>query len=31
MVQLVNGMSEQQIETMAKEIYEFNKQFKEQK
>ena len=31
MVQLVNGMSEQQIETMAKEIYEFNRQFKEQK
>jgi putative lipoprotein len=31
MVQLVNGMSEQQIETMAKEIYEFNQQFKEQK
>ena len=31
MVQLVEGMSEQQIETMAKEIYEFNKQFKEQK
>ena len=31
MVQLVNGISEQQIETMAKEIYEFNKQFKEQK
>lgn len=31
MVQLVNGMSEQQIETMAKEICEFNKQFKEQK
>ena len=31
MVQLVNGMSEQQIETMAKEIYEFNRQFKEKK
>ena len=31
MVQLVEGMSEQQIETMAKEIYEFNQQFKEQK
>ena len=31
MVQLVNGMSEQQIETMAREIYEFNRQFKEQK
>ncbi len=31
MVQLVEGMSEQQINALAKEIYEFNKQFKEQK
>ena len=31
MVQLVEGMSEQQINALAKEIYEFNRQFKEQK
>ena len=31
MVQLVEGMSEQQINALAKEIYEFNKQFTEQK